>query len=227
MAFLKRRTLGAPVGKLGDQIFKSLHQETIIASVPLSFHTPMDSGSIARRTKFRFMIKLSSAIFRLISVKIFWKRVLPAGKAVCTQIFKSNYDRVDSNLNLSAVMLTQLPSFGVANTEINISADKVTISADALGAASGIDTGKEKKISCEGVLYLSNPVDSFESPYQFIPLHSIDKDIVLNDPLAFDLFVQGADQVMLQKYQAKKVLLALVTKDSVGNPVNSSVTLSN
>jgi len=217
--------LGIIRGGIGNLVFRENGNTNTISAVPSSFNTPNDEAAVNRRTKFAFVVKFSAAIIKLFSLSIFWKRVTPVGNRRLNKVFKTNYAIVTPNLDLTDLRLSDDPSIVVENDEINIQANGIQLSADALGADSEVVPAIEKTICAEGVLALSSPLDSAAPKFSFIPVHSNDVNIVLNDPISFNLPIHGANLLLVQRYAVKKAALVLVTKNSAGQPVQSSETL--
>ncbi|MGE5457839.1 MAG: hypothetical protein ACM3RX_05755 [Methanococcaceae archaeon] len=227
MARLKGQIMGKPKGKVGDIVFKSLYGNTLIVSAPTSFRAPMDEASVTRRTKFRFVVKLSAAIIRLLSVKILWKKSVPAGQSGYSYLLSNAYRRVGADLDISAVKLINKPQFVCSNPAVVVNANSIKVDMDALGAQTGIDPNVEKTASLEGVVYLSSPTSETDAPYQFIPFSSQDLAVDISTALSFTVPLVGADAITFGEYSVKKILATLVTKDADGNPVKASVTFFN
>lgn len=227
MAFLRNKVLGMPTGKVGDLIFKSLHGSTLIASPASSFRTPMDEASVTRRSKFRFVVKLSSAIIKLLSIKVLLKKNVINGKSAFNNIVSSAYDRVSGNNDISKVKLLEKIGFVVPNPAVTMNPTSIKIDTDALGDSAGIDAAVEKTVSLEGVVYLSSPLESTDPAYCFIPFSSDDITLDTATALSFTVPFLAGDGVTYQGYSVKKVLAALVTKDANGEPVKASMTFFN
>lgn len=227
MARLTGQIMGKPKGKIGDIVFKSLYGATLIVSAPTSFRPPMDEASITRRTKFRFVVKLSSAIIRLLSVKLLWKSSVPSGKSGYSCLLSSAYKRLRDGLDISGIKLIEKAGFVAANPAVTLNPSSIKVDLDALGVESDIDPNIEKNISLEGVVYLSSPIDETDLPYQFLPFSSADQVVDVNTALSFTIPFHAADALTFQGYSVKKILATLVTKDAKGNPVKASVTFFN
>ncbi|MGE5458110.1 MAG: hypothetical protein ACM3RX_07130 [Methanococcaceae archaeon] len=135
MARLTGQIMGKPKGRIGDVVFKSLYGQTLIASAPTSFRSPMDEASITRRSKFRFVVKLSSAIIRLLSVKVFWKKSAPVGLSGFSYLCSSAYGKLKENNDISGVKLIEKPAFVCPNPEVTLNPSSVKVDMEALGEA--------------------------------------------------------------------------------------------
>jgi hypothetical protein len=224
MSFLKGKILGSPSGRTGDIVFKSLNHQTIICSAPTTFRTPTDPASVARRSHFRLVIKLSAAIIKLLSIKVLWKKTAPAGQSVFNQLIQKNYPKVNATGDISQAVLCSSPGFVMSGPEVVISASGVTLSADPLGNNSPVKPAVEKKISAEGVLLLSDPLDKSDEAYVVIPLSSDAQDVSLTAPLSFTMNLSEPDVIAAAKYSTKKAVVTLVTLDQDSAPVRASVT---
>jgi hypothetical protein len=225
MSFLHKKVLGAPSGKTGDLVFKSLNNQTVIATAPESYSTPMDTASVTRRTKFRLVVKLSAAIIKLISIKLLWKKAAASGKSAFSEVVKETYKHVNDAASFTAAVLTKDAGFVLSGPEVVVSASSVVLSGDPLGTGT-LDITVEKKISAEGVLCLSSPTDPADEPYVMIPLSSADQDVSLTAPLSFTMDFLSTDTLRAARYSTKKAVVTLVTKDSDGLPVRASVTVA-
>lgn len=227
MAYLKNKLLGIPQGRVGDLIFKSLHGSTLIASPAASFRTPMDEASVGRRSKFRFVIKMSSAIVKLLSIKVLLKKNMANGKSAFNNVISSSYDKIGSNNDISKVKLLEKIAFIAPNPEVTLNPSSIKFDIEALGADADIDANVEKTVSLEGIVYLSSPLDSTNAAYCFLPFSSEDKTLDTSTALSFTVPFNAADALTYQGYTVRKVLAALVTKDANGAPVNASMTFFN
>lgn len=227
MARLTGQIIGRPKGKVGDLVFKSLYGNTLIVSAPTSFRTPMDEASITRRSKFRFVVKLSSAIIRCLSIKVLWKKSIKDGKPAFGKLFSAAYDKVKADLDISGVRLFNNPGFLVNNPEVTINPSSIKVDMEALGATADVNPTVEKKISLEGIVYLSSPLDETDPAYSFLPFSSDEKVLDTVTALSFTVPFSAGDALTFQGYTVKKVLAALVTKDANGDPVKASMTFFN
>ncbi|MGE5457565.1 MAG: hypothetical protein ACM3RX_04360 [Methanococcaceae archaeon] len=227
MARLTGQIIGRPKGKVGDLVFKSLYGNTLIVSAPTSFRTPMDEASVTRRSKFRFVVKLSSAIIRLLSIKLLWKKSIKDGKPAFGKLFSSAYSKVKADLDISAVHLFNDPGFILNNPAVTINPSGIKLDMDALGATADVDPTKEKTVSLEGIVYLSSPADPTDPAYSFLPFSSEDVALDTATALSYTVPFAGSDAITFQSYTVKKVLAALVTKDANGVPVKASMTFFN
>jgi hypothetical protein len=226
MAIIKSGNWGVLSGSFGqDVVFRSLDQKTVICQAPASFTKPMDSASVSRRTKFRFVVKLSAAILKLVSLHIMLKKKY-SSKRIFSEVVKNTYEKVaSSTLDMTAVVLAKDFGFIISGPELVLSASDAVLSGDPLGQTSGINADVEKKIAAEGVICLRNPKDPTDPPFQFIPVKSADQDLSLTAPLSFTLPIYGADVYEAAKYDDKKAIVTLITKDSNLNPVRASMTV--
>jgi len=226
MSIVKKRIIGVLSGKVHDLVFRSKKNISYVASAPAHYSAPQDASSVLRRSKFGLVVKLSSAINKLLSLKLFWKRSSSEENfSIFNKILKTNYKNMKNNLSLADAELVQESDFIVTNPEINILANSVTVSIDPLGAGSYINPDFEKTIAAETVLYLSNPIEEGSVPFRFIGLGSADINLSLTDPLTFTLPLIGSSSIRAQEYVNKQVLVSLVTKDDDGKPVKASGTL--
>ena len=91
------------------------------------------------------------------------------------------------------------------------------VTVDPLGANTGIDSEVETLIKLAAVIYLSDPIDSYEEKYSFIPLTSDVQAITLDQPLSFNILYSNVLIQTIEKYRIKKTFYALITLDAEGN----------
>lgn len=227
MAYLKS-PFGKFSGAIGNIVFRMTNGKgNIVGAAPASYKSPDDEGTMNRRTKFSFVVKFSAALIRLASLSIFWQKVEPvSGKRRLSKVFGTMYPQVEQ-LSISGVELVENADIGVTNPEVNIQSNNVQVIVSALGANQEIDTTVEKTICMEGVLQLSDPINSTSPKFIFIPVHSNDITLILNDSLTFNAPLSGSKLLQAEKYATKKAALLLVTKDAKGMPVKYSETIYN
>lgn len=216
--------LGRIKGTIGNLVFRNVKNLNTISSIPASFNTPEDAASQSRRTKFRFVVKLSAAIIKLFSLHFLWTRTVPVGNRCLNKVFMTNYGSVSDTLDISNVMLCENPAVIITNPEINIQSTNVQVVVAPIGPDQMIDAVVEKKIASEGIMFLSTPVDETAPQFAFISFSSADQDLDLTDTLTFNNPLSPANQLLAQRYSVKKTAIVLVTKDSKGDPVKGSET---
>lgn len=73
------------------------------------------------------------------------------------------------------------------------------------------------KISLQGVLFLEDPVDQSEKEkILFIPLHSGDSNTSYTDQMEFEIMFNSVEEPKIKKYNSKKILVNLITKNTMG-----------
>ncbi len=117
-------------------------------------------------------------------------------------------------------------SFGVSCTGATLTGNAIAVAMAAIGSAVGIDVTKEPNAKMAYVLTLASPANSTFPEFLFISGTSDTKPIDLNSALTFNIALSSQDASSIGSYADRKLLLALLTLDASGKPVEYSGTLS-
>jgi len=229
MGFLNSGDIFSKIsGTVGAVVFRTSGGKTIVAHRPGAYKVSQSAAAILVRKKFGFVQAIYKALRLLPSFMQLWKSAPVKGKSVLNKFMAINNKRIADDLSPASISLSPfLKGFEILNTEVNISAGSVTISADALGPNTGIIPALETKLVAEGVLVLSTPVDSDDEAYVIVPVESTPVNMTLVDPLTFNLGISGEDSSYYSRYTEKKAVLNLVTRKADGTAVRMSETFYN
>lgn len=224
MAKLRKQFLGKVSGKLGDLVFRNTRRTNYISSRPVSFNTPQDEYSINRRSRFAMAGKFSSLIISIPDLKLLWQLQAPAGMNIFNYLFRTNYNLVNPDGLTEIVSLTPPRGWIVNSENVTVNQNDIKITISPIGENSGIRTDLEKEVRLFCVISLSKPADTKLDASILIPLVSEKALLSLTDTLNFELKITNQISELMNKYQTRLLLFALVTYDEEGNPVSYSKT---
>ncbi len=225
MAQLTQSVLGRVSGKLGDITFRQRNGKNIIGVNPRSYPPPEDQGSVDRRARFAFSAKLAQAIGSVPELNALWLPVTPQGMSTFNFIIQKNILLGNPGSVSDLTMITPPPGFTISCTSSSVAADAITAALGAIGTLSGIVLSDEPTVKLAYLLSLTNPASVTLPEYRFIGGTSDAAATVLDSAMQFTIPLVGLDSVLVESYQEKKLLIALVTFDEAGNPVKHSGTL--
>ncbi len=232
MAELNKTVLGRVSGRLGDMTFRQRNGKNIIGMRPSHYPPPNDQASVDRRMRFRFTAKLAQAVYTLPDLAAVWKPMTPSGMSTFNYILQSNIALVNPGSVSDMTMITPPPTessnglgFTINCTTSSVTANAIAVSLAALGTSQGIDVTKEPNAKLVFVLSLTNPVNGSLADYWFVVGASDPAQLVLANPLSFNIPLNGQDAASVGSYSDKKLLLALLTLDADSAPVKHSETL--
>jgi hypothetical protein len=224
MAKLRKQFLGKVSGKLGDLVFRNTRRTNYISSRPVSFNTPQDEYSINRRSRFAMAGKFSSLIISIPDLKLLWQLQAPAGMNIFNYLVKTNYNLVNPDGLTEIVSLTPPMGWIVNSENVTVNQNDIKITISPIGENSGIRTDLEKEVRLFCVISLSKPADTKLDASILIPLVSEKALLSLTNTLNFELKITNQISELMNKYQTRLLLFALVTYDEEGNPVSYSKT---
>ncbi|MBK9099392.1 MAG: hypothetical protein IPM14_15005 [bacterium] len=228
MAELRKTILGKISGAIGDLVFRERDGQNYLATRPSSFMPGDDAASVARRARFALSVRTSSSINGIPELKALWLIGTPAGVSAFNYILKTNYSYVNSTDVTNLLKIVPDNGFGIALTGNTVNNTSVQAIIDPIGVKAGIDPMRETHLMMTCVEFLSNPIDESVSAYSLIGLSSEKVPTNLNIPLTFNAELTSQQTLLYDKYQDRKVFIAILSLDAEGNPVHysSSVYLS-
>ncbi len=152
MAKLKKEILGKVSGSLGDLTFRQRKGKSIISTRPGSFIPGNDPESIARREKFRLLIKLSSTIYSFDELKSIWLNETPDDKTAFNYITQINYPFINDGGLSSFIKLVPSQGFGISNSSVVYNQNVITVTFDALETHIGIDETTEPSVKLISII---------------------------------------------------------------------------
>ncbi len=224
MAKLRKQFLGKVSGKLGDLVFRNTRRTNYISSRPVNFNVPQDEASQNRRTRFAMAGKFSSLITSIPELKLLWQLQAPTGVNIFNHLVKTNYNLVNPDGLTEIVSLTP-PMGWIANSEnISVNQNEIKVTIQSIGENSGINTQLEKEIRLFCVISFSNPINNNLDKTIMLSFSSDKVQLSLTGNLNFQIKLTNQISELMNQYQKRLMLFALVTFDADGNPVSYSKT---
>jgi hypothetical protein len=222
MAELKRQTLGDTSGASGHFVFRIKGEKNYVARRPLKKENPPPptEAVAARRDKFKLTGKVAHGIYAAGPLKEIWPKPASNKGSRFTAMFKKNYAEIGTVQNLGTVFI--VPDHGVLvhNTAIALTQKGMTITADQLGASSGIDPNLEKYLVAVGIVIMRTPTNPADAPFKVLAvktgMQSMDNDTPINMPFEFN----DVDLSQYTAYTDKKVFLTFLTLTTGGIPIH-------
>ena len=228
MANISNELTGRASGKVGNLVYRITNGVTSLCSAPLKQKPATDPVVIARRNKFRTVLRLASSMNSIAPLKVLWKNTevfgVKATLSAFSRMIKKNYPYVSEFGLTDGVYMGPSFGFGITTTDVSLSDSAVEVAIDPIGNNEGIDTSVEKFIALACVLFVSDPTDTNLPVYDLYP--GISSNVVLNlaNPLSFSIVIEGDVQEMYNAYNTRKAFLILITTDAQGTPVHFSQT---
>ncbi len=228
MANIQNELTGRASGKVGNLIYRITNGQTSLCSAPLKQKPATKPEVIARRNRFRTVLRLASSMNSITPLKILWKNTevfgVKATLSAFSRMIKKNYPYVSEFGLTDGVYMGPSFGFGITTTDVSLSDSAIDVSIDPIGNNEGINTAVEKFIALACILFVSDPVDTNLPVYDFY--EGISSNVVLNlaNPLSFSIAIEGDVQEMYNAYDTRKAFLILITTDALGNPVHFSQT---
>jgi hypothetical protein len=223
MAILNKSVLGKVSGALGDLVFRQTKGGNIIAVRPKSFMPGVDQESADRREKFRFSVKLASALNKIPEIYQIWD-AHDSQKTPFQNLIRTNYPYIDPAGTPGRYKLTPEEGFGVNVGLIDSSSTEIRAELDPLVDNIGIDTEVEVGVKLISLMYLSDPVDEFAPAYRLLKVVSEEQPLDTESPAIFSVLLMNQDTEMINSYNNCEEYFALVTLDADGNVIHYSNT---
>lgn len=224
MARLLTQVLGIMSGSVGDIVFRRRGGRSYVSAHPSSYTPRTDAASMARKKQFKTAMEIGKTINSIPLVKAIW----PADPTKATSKFNKmvsvNYKLINGDDLTGQPTLTPDFGFGMTNAAVEIAANAVTFSADALGVNLGIDTSTEKTYSTVGLILLNGPIDPLSPDIQVIKFSSAAVNLDLLNPIEVSHPLSVIDQQIIAKYTNKRAFVAFLTLDDFGKVIKHSTT---
>jgi len=224
MATLKKQILGEVSGSLGGFTFRGVKGKNVIGVKPTSRNIPNDEAAINRRKIFGLSTKLAAAIISDEQLKTLWKERTPYELNVHNYILQQNYVNITPDGLSDMVKLVPEIGFPVTVNSVNKTSSQLSVVLNTLSENSGFRNAGETKIRITALLYMSNPVDDTFPAFMFKAVASTDINIVTDQPMAFNISLDGMIGVLYQKYSEHKMYYAFITSDNNSNIIQYSDT---
>ncbi len=113
----------------------------------------------------------------------------------------------------------------IANSEnISVNQNEIKVTIQSIGENSGINTQLEKEIRLFCVISFSNPINNNLDRTIMLSFSSDKVQLSLTGNLNFQIKITNQISELMNQYQKRLMLFALVTFDADGNPVSYSKT---
>jgi hypothetical protein len=229
MGQLKRQTLGEASGAIGHLVFRIKGEKNIIAKRPekkVNPQPPSDKAA-AVRAKFTLAGHVAGGIYKAGTLKDLWPKPGTNKGTKYTEMFKKNYLTIGTIDNLGTAQVVPDHGIIVKNAAIALTQKGMTITADQLGADSGIDPNVEKFLLGVGVVIMRTPTNSADPAYKILTVRtgaqSLDNDAPINMSFEFG----GLDIAQYEAYTDKKVFLTFITQTAAGAAVHYTEQFNN
>jgi hypothetical protein len=223
MAQLFNQILGNPSGLLGGIVFRIRKGAIFMASRPSKRGSLPSVEEEAFRAKFALTGKIAHGINSISVLKDAWPKGI-GRMSKFNEIFKANYDLVNSAANLGSVTVAPVFGFNLTNPVLTAGASGVHFVADALGVNVGIDTGIEKYVMSAGIVVLLNPTSESIPKTNVLAFKSIQHNLDLINEIDHTIDFSANLLSIYGSYTDRKVFACLVTLDDNSKVIRYSIT---
>ena len=206
-------------------VFRRRKGINIIAKQPTPRSSSPKASELAFRAKFALTGKIASGINSIQLLKDVWPS--STGRmSKFNEIFKANYDLINSAENLGSISVVPIFGFNVANAVLTAGVSGIHLVTDALGVNIGIDTSVEKYIVTGGIVVLQTPMLANIPAMKVIAFKSIQHNLDLINEVDFTAAFTGDVLKIYESYTDRKVFACLVTLDDTGKAIRYSSTVN-
>lgn len=221
MATLDEQFFGKGRGRIGDFVLKKRYGRQYIARRPSKVKTPMDSGSVFRRSKFRICSKLFSALGKNFWIKFFWKEADIPKDTWLQKMIHVNYERITENLDFRDILMVPAEEGFEAQLE-NYTFENGVLTVKIKPFPDDSVVTENSRLSLQGLFYFNTTDDKTIDPYLFVSFSAEDQKYVPGESMTFSASIHGEEKVASKNYQKYSLLVNLFIKDSNGKPTNIS-----
>ena len=225
MGKLFKNVLGDPSGAVGKVVFKERGGNIYIGVRPKPYMPGNGTDAVSRRMKFGLTGKLSTAINSIDKLKTIWDLATPSNLSPYNGIFKANYQNVTPTDVSNTMLMAPGVGFKITTSSVEVTNTDVSVTLNALGTGTEIDTLVETSILMAVVVYSKGVLDPNYKENYFISLKSSGQMINLVNPLTFTATLSNTESQMFDKYSTHKGFITFVTLDDLGNPIRFSNTI--
>jgi hypothetical protein len=224
MARLLTQVLGVMSGSVGDIVFRRRGGRSYVSAHPSGYTPRTDAATTARKKQFKTALEIAKNINSIPMLKAIW----PADPTKATSKFNKmvsvNYKLVSGTDLTGQPTLTPEQGFSIPSAVVEIGANAVTFTADALGVDLGIDTSIEKTYIVTGLIVMNAPTDPLSPDIEILKFSAAKVNLDLINPIQASMPLSGIDQQLLAKYTNKRAFFAFFTLDSAEKVVKHSAT---
>lgn len=204
-------------GKVGDKVFRVRDGKMYVSALPKKIKIPDDEGSIMRRDRFAFTMRLVSALYKNNALVSFWRKVYKRDKVITRRMFKVIY--------ACAELLPQITPKGSFNFELRAADTSTEIFEVTVSIPHKIDTFYEPFLLGCMTLSFTDPELKGKEKYNFLSLPSEYVPVTFNEEIKLQFHMTAIQLNEFNSYPLKKIYLTLLTIGRSGGTVQSSSTL--
>jgi hypothetical protein len=224
MALLHDQVLGNVRGTVRNLTFGVRNERNYFYTKPRKKILAMDAGSIFRRDQFRFIGKLSKAVYKTPLLRIAWDKT-KTDKTWCTydDIFKIMYNQIRYNDPGSTPILFPGSGFKLTNPVVQKTSGHYELKADGIGSMDNFDLLNTESITLIGI-FIYNKLDLPELP-KSIEAFSFSTNVIIPDllsPFTINMQLNGDLQAIFDRGAIKKAFFTIALLDENKQPVSFS-----
>ena len=224
MAILHNQILGLVSGAIKSLIFNHRNDVNFVYAKPSRKKLPMDTASVFRRDQFRFIGKLSKAIYQTPLLRAAWEKT-KTNKTWCVydDIFKANYRKIKLNDPDGIPALFPGSGFKLTNPRIHKTSDGYEFHTDGLGTMGSFDLLNAESISLIAVILYADPdLPDIPPAIEVVSFSTINTNHDLLSPLNIIMRLIGECKTCFTDYTIIKTFFTLALIDEGNNPVSFS-----
>lgn len=224
MARLNQSVLGKVLGSIGDITFRQRNGKNYISLRPKSFIPGTDNASLLRRSKFSLVSKISKTIYSNLLLYSIWKTHTPKGRSVYNNIIRYNYPYIGNEISPETIQMVPRSDFKVVKSSIHLDSKILELEINPPEENSEIDVSKEQFISLYSFIYLNKPISEGCEKSHYFLVNSEPVVFILSETVNFKIILPWVWENLFDKYEEKKAIFVVVTRDIDKNPVKFSST---
>lgn len=206
-------------GKIGNNVYRIRDGKMYVSSLPKKIKIPNDEGSVKRRDRFAFTMRLVSALYKINPLVSLWRKVYKRDKVITRRMFKAIYACPDL-----VPQITPKGSFDFdlkdADTSTHIF--EVTVSIPPL---QGVEPFYEPHLMGCMMLYNTDPEYHGKDKHHFLPLASNYTQVVFDQDITLKFNLTPLQLIEFNSYPMRKIYLTLLTIGRNSGAVKSSSTI--
>jgi hypothetical protein len=218
MATVKKNVLGDLSGRIGNITTKLYKNKRVFSALPSSFTIPTDENSVLRRLKFSSSIKMTKEILNDQLLSSLWTSHNKSEMNNYNYLMKTNYKYLNGFEITELNQLTPITGFRFNYSDLTFTETSVNLQIDPVN----ITLNDDVNVYLFLLFQFLEPSVDIDSPFDYKLLVSDPKPFVLSQAITFSInfsdYIIGSNAL----YNKKKILLAIVTANSLGEPANFS-----
>jgi hypothetical protein len=214
MGRLTNRLLGFPSGRAGDIVFRVRNgkPEFYLYSNKKKVRSGKEKDM---NRKFSTCSSLCSAIRKINVINSAWRKNPVKANDIFFRMMKENINRIKTGGDISSVLL--VPDENKTEVQLrSIVQDNQTLIIET--GAFNIRVAGEKRVSVQGIVQLTNPVDANKRDEKFIPLYSKEEDFTAGSDYLFEVILEADSCELIKEYRKRTFLLNIAVKNLQSTP---------